>query len=85
MFGAIIVMACVFGVMTNYLSSLDEKEKHFEIAKIIYKDTKYSYIQSDFPHLKFLVSEADTKEVRLLKTLGIIYPEVVSWIEGNVR
>ena len=74
MIGAIVVMAIVFGLMMSYLTDFDEKKKHFDIKKIIYKDTKYSYLQSNFPHLKFLVPEADTKEIRLLKSLGIIYP-----------
>lgn len=44
------------------------------------------YITSSIPHLKFIIMEnVDTVETRQLTSLGIVYPEVIEWIEGTVQ
>lgn len=46
--------------------------------------TQYTYLQSSVPHLRFLVPQQDTKEIKILRSLGIIYSEILAWIDGNV-
>jgi hypothetical protein len=46
--------------------------------------TQYTYLQSSVPHLRFLVPQQETKEIKLLRSLGILYSEILAWIDGNV-
>lgn len=41
-------------------------------------------MQSSVPHLKFLIPPEDTKQIKILKVSGIIYPEIIAWIDSNV-
>jgi hypothetical protein len=83
MIAAVVVMIIIFSISISFLSSPSAKN-HVELANITHMNTKYSYLQSNLPHLKFLVPYEDTKEIKTLKALGIIYPELISWIESNV-
>lgn len=83
MLSAVAVMIIVFALLMSFFSS-DIPKKHYDIQEITYMNTKYTYLQSNVPHLKFLVPFEDTKEIKILRTMGIIYQELIAWFDSNV-
>lgn len=38
-----------------------------------------------FPHIKVKVAkDSDSDEAKLMRGMGVVFPEVVSWLEGNI-
>lgn len=75
-------MIAIFALLMQILS--DPPARHYEITQVTYMDTQYAYLQSNIPHLRFLVPPIDTKEIKTLRSLGILYSEILAWIDGNV-
>lgn len=47
---------------------------------------QYSLIQSTMPHLKVMVAKnADTYQAKMMRGIGIVFPELMAWLEGNVN
>lgn len=84
MLSAVVVMIVIFAALMSFFDSSTSPKKHFEIQEITYMNAKYTYLQSNIPHLRFLVPQQDTKEIKILKSMGIIYSEILAWIDSNV-
>ena len=80
---AVVIMISIFAILISYFDD-SSSTKHFQIQEVTYMNTKYTYLQSNIPHLKFLLPFQETKEIRSLRALGIIFQEILAWIDSNV-
>ena len=80
---AVVIMVSIFALLITYFDDASPA-KHYEIQEVTYMNTKYTYLQSNIPHLKFLIPFQDTKEIKILRAMGIIFQEILAWIDSNV-
>jgi hypothetical protein len=80
---AVVVMIAIFALLMSFFDDATAS-RHFQIEEINYLNTKYTYLQSNIPHLKFLVPFEETKETKTLRAMGIIFQEILAWIDSNV-
>lgn len=57
---AVVVMISIFGLLMSYFDNTSAN-RHYQIQEITYLNTRYTYLQSNIPHLKFLVPFEDSK------------------------
>jgi hypothetical protein len=41
-------------------------------------------MQTNIPHLKLILPFQDTREIKTLKATGIVFQEILAWLDGNV-
>lgn len=73
-----IVIGLIFAILLNTLSHTP--------SHVLLDDShpKYSYYQTLFPHIKVeVVKNSDSSEAKLMRGVGVLFSEVVSWLEGN--
>ena len=76
-----VTFGLIFALLLNLF--LTHEPQHIVLDN---SDPDYTYIQTPFPHLKVLVSKhVDTYEAKVVRAVGIFLPELITWIEGNVR
>lgn len=75
--GAILI-GIIFAILLNTLSH--------NPSHVLLDDThpKYTYYQTLFPHIKVeVIKDSDSYEAKMTRGIGVVFPEVVSWLEGN--
>ena len=80
LFVSIFVIFIILGILLAAL------ETHSPTHDVVDYDQGLLKVTSLIPHLTFLVDkQSHSMEARTLKHIGIVYPELLTWIEGTVQ